>query len=204
MNFINKEMHQIKKSVFIKSSSRLSECPETSLKEVAFIGRSNVGKSSLINMLTERKSLAKISSKPGKTRLINHFEINESWLLVDLPGYGWAKVSKTEKAKWEPMVSDYLLKRENLSMVFVLADSRHTPQASDLSMIQFLGENGIPVGVIFTKLDKSGNNLSSQNIKKFKRILKENWEELPPIFMTSATTGRGQKELIAFIEEFWA
>ena len=186
---------------FVKSSSQLKELPPPLKSEVAFIGRSNVGKSSLINMLTGRKSLAKISSKPGKTRLINHFDIDAQWYLVDLPGYGWAKVSKMEQAKWEGMVHDYLFYRENLTMVFVLADSRLTPQASDLEMIGWLGENNIPLGIVFTKADKLGKNKTAANIAAMKRTLKEMWEELPPLFRTSATTGEGREELIGFIRK---
>ena len=152
-------------------------------------------------MLTGRKSLAKISGKPGKTRLINHFEIDDRWFLVDLPGYGWAKVSKTEQSKWEGMVHGYLAERKNLSIVFVLVDSRHEPLNSDLSMISWLGENQIPLGIIFTKADKMKNMRLMQNIKNYKKVLKSMWEQLPPIFITSASSSKGREELLQFIEE---
>jgi len=192
-------MYKIIEANFLKSSSKIEECPPPEKGEVAFIGRSNVGKSSLINMLTGRKSLAKISGKPGKTRLINHFEIDGSWYLVDLPGYGWAKVSKTEQSKWEGMVHTYLETRKNLRMIFVLIDSRHEPQKSDLQMVNWLGENHIPVGLVFTKTDKSGNNLTFNNVKKFKKELGKFWEEFPPIFLTSSVTDKGKEELLKYI-----
>ncbi len=195
-------MGKITSSEFFKSSSHIKECPPTDRPEIAFIGRSNVGKSSLINSITGRKALAKISGKPGKTRLINHFDINNGkWFLVDLPGYGWAQVSKTEVAKWEKMVHEYLNVRENLAIVFVLVDSRHEPQKSDLEMIHWLGENNIPLGILFTKADKLSNMQVMKNVRLFKTVLKQKWEVLPPIFITSASSGKGKEEVIDFIEE---
>lgn len=192
-------MIPIKTALFVKSSSQISECPKPDKPEYAFIGRSNVGKSSLINMLTNHGKLAKVSSKPGKTKLINHFVIDDEWYLVDLPGYGWASVSKTEKAKWKRMTGDYFETRENLACVFVLIDSRIDPQKIDLEFINYLGELGIPIGLIFTKTDKQKSNKTQSSIAKFKRALKSQWEELPVSFSTSAVTGDGKDALIAFV-----
>ncbi|WP_258103710.1 ribosome biogenesis GTP-binding protein YihA/YsxC [Marinoscillum sp. MHG1-6] len=192
-------MKPIKSAVFVKSSSKVKECPEPDRPEYAFIGRSNVGKSSLINLLTNRGKLAKVSSKPGKTKLINHFLIDDDWFLVDLPGYGWAKVSKTEQSKWKSMIRDYFETRENLACVFVLIDSRIDPQKNDLEFIQYLGEIGVPIGLIFTKTDKEGHNKIQSGIAKFKRALKTQWEELPVSFATSTVTGAGKDEVINFI-----
>ncbi len=150
-------------------------------------------------MLTKRKNLAKISGKPGKTRLINHFLINKQWYLVDLPGYGWAKVSKTEKAGWEKMISQYLLQRKNLSIVMVLVDSRLEPQQSDLDMINFLGENGIPLGIIFTKSDKKGKTRVAANVAGFKKVMKNTWADLPPLFVTSASDKSGREDVLEYI-----
>lgn len=191
----------VNEASFIKSSADFRDCPVTSDPEYAFIGRSNVGKSSLINMLCGRKSLAKTSSKPGKTQLINHFSINGTWYLVDLPGYGWSKVSKTAKAKWGKMIEDYLLNRETLSCLFVLLDSRLEPQDIDYDFMQWLGEKEIPFAIIFTKSDKlSTNKLQSVKAKHIKR-LKTVWEILPETFMTSAEKGTGGEEVLKFIEE---
>ena len=199
--FLNSTMYQIKSASFVKSSSNLSECPEADLPEYAFIGRSNVGKSSLINMLTHRKQLAKVSAKPGKTQLINHFLIDDSWYLVDLPGYGWAKASKKEIAKWKVFTDEYFKKRINLSCVFVLIDSRLDPQKKDLEFIQYLGENGIPLAFVFTKADKLGVNKSMANMAKFRKMLLKTWEALPPFFMTSAENGHGKEDLLKYIDE---
>ena len=188
------------KSEFVTSSANISQCPKEELPEFAFIGRSNVGKSSLINMLTDRKALAKVSSKPGKTQLINHFIINESWYLVDLPGYGWAKVAKTEKAKWGVMIHDYLLERQNLVNLFVLVDSRLEPQKIDIEYINWLGEKQIPFAIVFTKTDKQSKNKTESNIAKYRRFLKNYWEELPPIFTTSSFKKEGRDEVLNFIE----
>ncbi|MEM9856261.1 MAG: ribosome biogenesis GTP-binding protein YihA/YsxC [Bacteroidota bacterium] len=190
----------ITKSEFITSSAHLGQCPKTSDPEFAFIGRSNVGKSSLINMLTGRKALAKVSSKPGKTQLINHFMINDQWYLVDLPGYGWAKVAKTEKVKWGVMIHDYLLERENLVNLFVLVDSRLEPQKIDVEFINWLGEKGIPFSIVFTKCDKQSKNKTESNIAKYRKHLKKFWAELPPIFSTSSFKNEGRESLLNFIQ----
>ncbi len=190
----------IMKSEFITSSAHLGQCPKTSDPEFAFIGRSNVGKSSLINMLTSRKALAKVSSKPGKTQLINHFMINDQWYLVDLPGYGWAKVAKTEKAKWGVMIHDYLLERENLVNLFVLVDSRLEPQKIDVEFINWLGEKGIPFSIVFTKCDKQSKNKTESNIAKYRKHLKKFLAELPPIFSTSSFKNEGRESLLNFIQ----
>lgn len=185
---------------FVISNTDYQKCPKADKYEFAFIGRSNVGKSSLINMMTSRKSLAKTSGRPGKTQLINHFLIDESWYLVDLPGYGYAKTSKKNRAAWELMIQDYLIHRENLQIVFVLIDSRLDPQRIDLEFIQWLGENQIPFALVFTKADKQSVNKGHQSIAKFKKVLKKTWEELPMIFLTSAETGLGKPELSEYIE----
>ncbi len=194
-------MSHIKSASFVKSSSSIDECPEPDLPEYAFIGRANVGKSSLINMLTQRKQLAKVSGKPGKTQLINHFLIDETWYLVDLPGYGWAQASKKEIAKWKAFTQDYFKKRANLSCVFVLVDSRLAPQKKDLDFVQYLGENGIPLAFVFTKADKLGVNKSMANMAKFRKTLLKTWEALPPFFITSAENGHGKDELLKYIDE---
>lgn len=191
---------KIKSAEFVKSSPNVNECPEQMLPEYAFIGRSNVGKSSLINHLTNRKKLAKTSGTPGKTQLINHFIINETWFLVDLPGYGWAQTSKTNKATWKKMINDYLRDRPNLASVFVLVDSRHEPQKVDLDFIQWLGEEGIPFSLVFTKADKLGKTQIQSNVAAYKRTLKQSWEELPPTFITSSTDKIGGEEILNFIE----
>lgn len=189
----------IKTAEFIKSSPSVKDCPEQMLPEYAFIGRSNVGKSSLINHLTHRRKLAKTSSTPGKTQLINHFLIDERWYLVDLPGYGWAQTSKKNKALWEKMIDEYLLERPNLAAVFVLVDIRHEPQKIDLSFIHWLGEEEIPFSIIFTKADKLGKNQVQSHVSAFKQVLKETWEELPPTFVTSSVEKVGGEEILDFI-----
>ncbi len=194
-------MYQIKSASFVKSSSKPDDCPAADFPEYAFIGRSNVGKSSLINMLTNRKQLAKVSAKPGKTQLINHFLIDDLWYLVDLPGYGWAKASKTEIAKWRNFTLEYFAIRPNLTCVFVLIDARLDPQKKDLDFIQKLGEKGIPIAIVFTKADKLGLNKSMSNMATFKKTLLKNWEVLPPFFMTSAEKGIGKEEILKYIEE---
>lgn len=192
---------KIKESKFITSSSAIDQCPPPNKAEFAFIGRSNVGKSSLINMLTGKKSLAKISSKPGKTQLINHFEIDGNWYLVDLPGYGWSKVSKQKKADWGVMIEDYLVQRENLVCLFVLIDSRLPPQKIDYEFITWLGENSIPLVMVFTKTDKQSKT-KFQSIKaKHLRQMKGNWEEIPLIFESSAVDQTGKKQLLSFAQE---
>lgn len=183
----------------MKSSAVVGDCPERMIPEYAFIGRSNVGKSSLINHMTNRKKLAKTSGTPGKTQLINHFIINEQWFLVDLPGYGWAQTSKTNKAAWKKMIDEYLRERPNLASVFVLVDIRHEPQKIDLEFIQWLGEEGIPFSIVFTKADKLGKTQIQSNVASYKKQLKETWEELPPTFITSSAEKIGGEEILDFI-----
>lgn len=190
----------IKDARFICSNTQVEKCPETDLPEYAFIGRSNVGKSSLINMLTNRNKLAKTSSFPGKTQLINHFLINESWYLVDLPGYGWAKVSKDSREKWGKMIRAYMRLRTNLICVFVLIDSRHEPLAPDLEFIELLGALEVPFVLVFTKTDKQSAVKTDQNIAAFSRKMRETWEELPRIFKTSSAEKAGRDEILDFID----
>lgn len=189
------------KAKFKCSSERISQVPKDDLKDIAFIGRSNVGKSSLVNMLTGIKGLAKVSGTPGKTRLINHFLINDSWYLVDLPGYGYARVSKSTRGEFSKIITDYVLKCEKLHLLFVLIDSRLEPQKIDLNFIDLLGNNGVPFGIIFTKADKLSQAQLNRNIANYKRTLAESWEELPPMFISSSEKGRGRDEILAFIEE---
>lgn len=189
----------IQSARFIKSSSKISQCPEPDKPEFAFIGRSNVGKSSLINMLVNKRDLAKTSSKPGKTQLINHFLINEAWYLVDLPGYGFASVSQQTRAEWTKMIENYLLKRENLACVFVLIDSRHKPQSADLDFITWLGENQVPLSLVFTKSDKLSKNQLKQSLTEYSKELKNRWDDLPLITITSAESKIGREELHAII-----
>lgn len=189
------------KAKFKCSSERISQVPKDTLKDIAFIGRSNVGKSSLVNMLTGINGLAKVSGTPGKTRLINHFLINESWYLVDLPGYGYARVSKSTRGEFSKLITDYVLKCDKLHFLFVLVDSRLEPQKIDLRFIEMLGENGIPFGIIFTKADKLSQAQLNRNIKSYSQRLAEQWEELPPIFISSSEKHTGREEILAFIEE---
>ncbi|MDX5418403.1 MAG: ribosome biogenesis GTP-binding protein YihA/YsxC [Hymenobacteraceae bacterium] len=191
----------IKEAKFLMSNTRVEQCPAPDKPEYAFIGRSNVGKSSLINMLTEHKGLAKTSASPGKTQLINHFLINDSWYLVDLPGYGYAKVSKESREKWRKMINYYFQKRENLTCVFVLVDSRHEPLKQDLEFINYLGTMGVPFVIVFTKLDKQSAAKTDSTIAAYQRKLREAWEELPQMFRTSAETRAGRDEILNFIEE---
>ncbi len=190
---------KIKSAEFIISNTDVSKCPIRKLPEYAFIGRSNVGKSSLINMLTNHKKLAKISGKPGKTQLINHFLINNEWFLVDLPGYGYAKVSKTKRKSFQKFIKDYFTQREQLVCTFVLVDSRHEPQKIDLEFMRFLGEIGIPFCIIFTKSDKMGNTKLQQNLAKYKKEILKTWETLPTHFVTSSETALGKEEVLNFI-----
>ena len=192
---------EINTARFVISNTQISKCPKPDKAEYAFIGRSNVGKSSLINMLTNNKKLAKISQQPGKTQLINHFIINDDWYLVDLPGYGYAKASKTSREKWEKFIWNYLLKRENLYCLFVLLDARHDPQKIDLEFMQKLGLNGIPFSIVFTKTDKLAKGVLAQNIKNYLKTLKKDWEEVPPHFITSAVNKNGKEEILSFIGE---
>jgi GTP-binding protein len=194
---------KIQSAEFIISSVELAKCPKPIYPEYAFIGRSNVGKSSLINMITGRKNLAKTSSNPGKTQTINHFIINANakpWYLVDLPGYGYAKVSKTSRDKWELFIADYLEKRANLLNVFMLVDSRLEPQKIDLEFAEWLGENNIPFVVLFTKTDKQSKNETMRNIQLFKSKLFEFYEELPVMYLTSSIEGLGKDDILSFIE----
>jgi GTP-binding protein len=191
---------QIKNATFLKSSAAVNGCPPPTKPEYAFIGRSNVGKSSLINMLVNKNGLAKTSGTPGKTQLINHFEINDAFWIVDLPGYGYAKVPKALAATWDKMINDYLLQRQNLMCVFVLIDSRHEPQKNDVSFIQKLGEAGVPLCLIFTKADKQSKTRTNKNIQTFNKAMLEIWEELPTYFITSAETKDGRDAILAFLE----
>lgn len=186
---------------FIKSSARIDQCPDTKLPEYAFVGRSNVGKSSLINCLTSRKKLALTSGNPGKTRLINHFLVNENWYLVDLPGYGYAKLSKKERIKFERLIKDYLLNRRNMVCLFLLIDVRHDPIDADIEFLIWLGENSIPFTIVFTKADKINPNQVEKNISNYKDFLLESWESLPEIFTTSSVKSLGDKDLLNFIED---
>ncbi len=186
---------------FIISNSDVKKCPKANMPEYAFIGRSNVGKSSLINMLTSRKSLAKISGKPGKTQLINHFLINKEWYLVDLPGYGYAKVSKNLKSGFSKIIYSYIENRENLVNLFVLVDSRHDAQQIDLNFMEWLNVNGIPFSIIFTKADKLTKKRLADSIESYKKQMLVRWEEMPPYFISSSSSGMGQEEILNFIEE---
>jgi GTP-binding protein len=193
-------MH-IKSAEFIMSNSDVAKCPKNKLPEYAFIGRSNVGKSSLINMLMQRKSLAKTSGRPGKTQLINHFLINKNWYLVDLPGYGYARVSKKAKKTFQKFITNYFDKRKQLVSAFVLVDCRHEPQPIDLEFMQYLGESQIPFSIIFTKADKLKPNALTRNIEAYKTKLLEQWEETPNYFITSSTSSLGRDELLNYISE---
>ena len=193
-------MYSIKQAVFEKSSIDHKNCPNTSFPEYAFIGRSNVGKSSLINLLTNRKNLAKTSSTPGKTQLINHFKIDDNWYIVDLPGYGWAKVSKKNKQQWKQMIENYLLYRENLMTIFLLIDSRHAPMDSDITFIRWLGTKQIPFSLVFTKIDKQSKSKTSININNYLDYLRTFWQDLPPVFSSSMVTGEG-KDILEYIDK---
>lgn len=192
---------EVKSATFVISNSDWRKCPSDNRPEYAFIGRSNVGKSSLINMLTNNKSLAKTSVRPGKTQLINHFLINHEWYLVDLPGYGYAKIAKTARAEWMKMIKDYFANREQLVSTFVLIDSRIPPQKIDLDFISYLGVNGIPLSIVFTKVDKLKQRETALNVNAFKKALTEEWEELPPIFITSSVSGTGRSKILNYIEQ---
>ena len=189
----------IKQASFVISNTDYKKCPDDQKAEYAFIGRSNVGKSSLINSLTNNKSLAKTSSKPGKTQLINHFLINNEWYMVDLPGYGYAKTSKANRAIFHKMINDYLLNRKNLICLFVLIDSRHNLQSIDDDFMQWLAENQIPFSIIFTKTDKLSKNNLAKNLKDFKKKMLENWSELPNILLSSAHKKEGLEEILNYI-----
>jgi len=191
----------IRKAEFVISNSNPGNCPKPDRAEIAFIGRSNVGKSSLINMLTNKKGLAKTSQTPGKTQLINHFLINDQWYLVDLPGYGFAKVNVKVKEGWENMIKTYLTKRENLCGVFILIDSRLEPQKIDLEFLLWCGVNGVPAALIFTKADKLSKTKTDQNVRKFLKKTEEIFEEAPDYFVTSAENQMGKEEVTSFLEE---
>ncbi len=190
---------EIKKAEFVCSSAKIEQCPQSERAEYAFIGRSNVGKSSLINSLANNKKLAKTSGRPGKTQLINHFLINEEWHLVDLPGYGFAKVSKTAKRKFQKLIEDYILERRQLVNLFVLLDSRHPPQKIDLEFMEWLGECQVPFSMVFTKTDKLKDNQLNKNIKVYSKKMLESWAEMPVFFATSAENGAGKTELLNYI-----
>lgn len=191
----------IKTATFVKSSGKWQECPEPNMPEYAFIGRSNVGKSSLINAMMNHKDLAKTSGTPGKTQLINHFLVNENWYLTDLPGYGYAKVSKSIRKDFEKLITNYILNRRNLVNLFVLVDSRHKPQAIDLEFIQWCGESGVPFSIVFTKVDKLKPNTAIQNVEHYKAELHKTWEDLPEIYVTSAEKKEGCDEILQFIQK---
>ena len=192
---------KIKTAEFVISNSEVSKCPEGNVPEYAFIGRSNVGKSSLINMLTDQKKLAKTSGTPGKTQLINHFLINKEWYLVDLPGYGYAKAAKTQRNKWEKFIADYLLTRTQLLNVFVLLDSRLEPQKIDLEFMNWCGEKQIPFCMVFTKIDKLSSSELQRNLAKYKKEMLKYWDALPPVFTSSSTSSFGKEKILNYIEE---
>ncbi len=196
---------EIKDARYLISNADYKQCPPPTLPEYAFIGRSNVGKSSLINMLTNKKALAKTSAAPGKTQLINHFEIisssNKKWYVVDLPGYGYAKVSQSSRRRWEQMIENYIRKRENLSHLFVLIDIRHLPQQIDIDFINKLGGWEIPFAIIFTKADKNKPGATRRNLEAFIGVLKENWEETPPYFVTSSLNKEGRELVLSYIDD---
>lgn len=193
---------KIKSAEFVISNTDYKLCPKELFPEYAFIGRSNVGKSSLINALVDRKKLAKTSGKPGKTQLINHFKINNNWFLVDLPGYGYASTSKTNREQFKSMINKYLLNRSNLICLFVLLDIRHKAQSIDLEFMQKMGKEGIPFVMVFTKSDKISQTQISKNIKQYKQEMLKNWEFLPDIFITSSEKRNGMKEILTFIEKY--
>ena len=190
---------QIKSAEFVMSNSDVAKCPKDRLPEYAFIGRSNVGKSSLINMLMQRKSLAKTSGRPGKTQLINHFLVNKNWYLVDLPGYGYARVSKSSKKVFQKFITNYFEKREQMVLAFVLVDCRHEPQPIDMEFMQWMGENQIPFSIVFTKADKLKPNALKRNIDLYTEKMLETWEEMPHFIITSASNDAGRDELLGYI-----
>ncbi|MBS9767415.1 MAG: YihA family ribosome biogenesis GTP-binding protein [Flavobacteriaceae bacterium] len=192
---------QIKQAEFVMSNSKVGKCPAPTLPEFAFIGRSNVGKSSLINMLTGRKNLAKTSSTPGKTQLINHFIINNEWYLVDLPGYGYAKMPEKERKKLKNIIENYILGRENLTNLFVLIDCRHTPQQIDLEFMEWLGEHEVPFSIIFTKTDKVSATALQKNLNDYKEKMLTVWEEMPPYFTSSSLKKKGSEEILGYLDE---
>ncbi|WP_048331511.1 ribosome biogenesis GTP-binding protein YihA/YsxC [Bizionia psychrotolerans] len=192
---------EIKSAEFVMSNSDVAKCPKNLVPEYAFIGRSNVGKSSLINMLTSRKSLAKTSGRPGKTQLINHFLINKTWYLVDLPGYGYARVSKSSKKTFQKFITDYFTQREQLVSAFVLVDIRHKPQPIDLEFMAWMGENGIPFSIIFTKADKLKPQAILNHVADYSAIMLETWEQMPNYFITSSSKDIGKDDVLNYIHE---
>ena len=190
---------KIKSAAFVISNIEVSKCPKDEKVEFAFIGRSNVGKSSLINMLVGNKSLAKTSGRPGKTQLINHFVINDHWYLVDLPGYGYAKASKVQREKWEKFIVDYLTRREQLANIFVLLDSRLEPQKIDLEFMNWCGEKQLPFSMVFTKIDKLSSSALNKNLALYKKEMLKYWEEMPPVFTTSSVSAFGQEKILNYI-----
>ena len=191
----------IRNAKYEVSNARVDMCPQVEVPEYAFIGRSNVGKSSLINMLTRRKGLAKTSQMPGKTLLINHFSINDGeWYIVDLPGYGYASRGKNQREEINKIIRNYIMRREQMTCLFVLLDCRHEAQKIDLEFINWLGEEGVPFAIVFTKADKLGPNAAAAKVEAYKKVLLENWEELPPIFLTSSEKGTGRDELLDYID----
>lgn len=192
---------QVNKAQFVCSSQKLSQLPRDGLREFAFIGRSNVGKSSLVNMLTGRGGLAKVSGTPGKTRLINHFRINDGWYLVDLPGYGYARASKSARGEFARIITDYVLGAERMHFLFVLVDARLEPQAIDLRFIEMLGREGIPFGIVLTKIDKLSAAQLARNVAHYRTVLSEQWEELPPMFHSSSEKAKGREEILGAIEK---
>ena len=191
----------IRKAEFKCSSQFVHQCPKGQINEYAFIGRSNVGKSSLINMLTNYNTLAKVSSTPGKTQLINHFNINDQWYLVDLPGYGYARVGQGKKERFSKLIESYVVEREQLAILFILIDSRHEPQKNDLRFIEFIAENGIPLALVFTKADKLSQTQLNASLERYFAVLKKDWDELPRYFVTSSEKRTGRDELLDFIEQ---
>ena len=192
---------EVRKAVFVKSAEKIIDCPNPDKPEYAFIGRSNVGKSSLINMLLSKPNLARVSANPGKTITINHYIINDNWFLVDLPGYGYARRSKTMRGEWEHSLEEYLKERENLQCLFVLIDSRIDPQDSDLEFLNFLGNLEVPFSIVFTKIDKLNQSMRAKNMKAFTDEVLKNWEVLPPVFQTSAVEKKGRDKILKYIEE---
>lgn len=191
-----------RRAAFVVSAADVTGCPQPWLPEYAFFGRSNVGKSSLINMITGVKNLARTSATPGKTQLLNYYMVDEdTWYLVDLPGYGYAKVSKKSRRNWEKIIREYLVQRTSLVYTFILVDTRHDPQASDLELINWMGEQGLPFCLVFTKADKISRKAVKRNVEVYKNVLSEKWEELPPVFITSSHSGEGKAEINSFIEQ---
>ena len=198
--FFKRYIMIIKTVEFVKSSEKWQNCPEPTLAEYAFIGRSNVGKSSLINAMMNRKDLAKTSQTPGKTQLINHFIVNDEWFLTDLPGYGYAKVSKVQRKDFEKLITNYILNRKNLVNLFVLVDIRHSPQKIDLEFMEWCGESGVPFSLVFTKADKLKGNMAQKNVEVYKEEMLKTWEDLPEIYITSAEKKEGGEAILQYIQ----